>query len=71
MNFEAAGRHARRKPNGSDAELDALVVREVEALAARRRAPAAKRRAADDDPALAAENEPDGRRDAADIAPST
>ena len=70
MNFEAAGRHARRKPNGSDAELDALVIREVEALAARRRAPAVKRRAADDDPALAAENEPDGRRDAADIAPS-
>jgi hypothetical protein len=71
MNFEAAGRHARRKSNGSDAELDALVIREVEALAAHRRAPAAKRRAADDDPALTAENEPDGRRDAADIAPSS
>jgi hypothetical protein len=71
MNFEAAGRHARRKPNGSDAELDALVVREVEALAARRRAPAAKRRAADDDPALAPASEPDERRDEADIAPSS
>jgi len=71
MNFEAAGRHARRKPNGSDAELDALVIREVEALAARRRAPAAKRRAADDDPTLAAASEPDERRDEADIAPSS
>jgi hypothetical protein len=70
MNFEAAGRHARRKPNGSDAELDALVVREVEALAARRRAPAAKRRAEDDEPALAAASEPDGRRDEGEIAPN-
>ncbi len=70
MNFETAGRHARRKPNGSDAELDALVIREVEALAAHRRAPAAKRRAADDDPAFAAANEPDGRRDQGDIAPN-
>ena len=71
MNFEAAGRHARRKPNGSDAELDALVIREVEALAARRRAPAVKRRAADDDPALAPANEPDEGRDAGDIAPNS
>ena len=71
MNFEAAGRHARRKPNGSDAELDALVVREVEALAARRRAPAGKRRAADDDPTLAAANAPDGRRDEVDIEPNS
>jgi len=70
MNFEAAGRHARRKPNGSDAELDALVVREVEALAARRRAPAGKRRAEDDEPALAAASEPDGRRDEGEIAPN-
>jgi hypothetical protein len=70
MNFEAAGRHARRKPNGSDAELDALVIREVEALAARRRAPAGKRRAADDDPALAAASEPDERPDQGDIAPN-
>jgi hypothetical protein len=69
MNFEAAGRHARRKPNGSDAELDALVIREVEALAARSRAPAARRRAADDEPTLAA-SEPDERPDQADIAPS-
>jgi hypothetical protein len=71
MNFEAAGRHARRKPNGSDAELDALVVREVEALAARRRAPAGKRRAADDEPTLAAANAPDGRRDEVDIEPNS
>jgi hypothetical protein len=71
MNFEAAGRHARRKPNGSDAELDALVVREVEALAARRRAPAAKRREGDDDSTLAAANEPDEGRDAGDIAPNS
>jgi len=71
MNFEAAGRHARRKPNGSDAELDALVVREVEALAARRRAPAAKRRAEDDEPTLAAASEPDARRDEGDIAPNS
>jgi hypothetical protein len=67
MNFEVAGRNVRRKPNASDAELDALVVREVEALAARRSAPAAKRRAADDDRTLAGANEQDGRRDEVDI----
>jgi hypothetical protein len=67
MNFEAAGRHARRKPNGSDAELDALVVREVEALAARSRAPAGKRR--DDDPPLAPASESGEGRDPGDTAP--
>jgi hypothetical protein len=67
MNFEP--RHARRQPNGSDAELDALVVREVEALVARSRAPAGKRR--DDDPPLAPASEPDAGRDPGKTAPNS
>jgi hypothetical protein len=43
MNFETAGRNGRRKLFAFDAELDALVAREVDALSARRPAPARRR----------------------------
>ena len=53
-------RGSRRKADAVDAELDALVAREVDALSQRRAPPGAKRRVADKDATAAAMNEQRG-----------
>ena len=49
MILDPSERVSRRKPDPLDAELDALVAREVDALSARRARPGATRRVADSD----------------------
>jgi hypothetical protein len=66
MNFEPAGRNARRKLFAFDAELDALVAREVDALSARRNPPAARRQAPSETTELLAPDAPGESRRAGD-----